>query len=259
MGTFGSRGILLPASETGGFEVATRTDAMLTRTTSEAVAGMESADADAHRLRLILEGSRMVTWADGQRLTPSVEVGLRHDWGDAETGFGVELGGRVRYTDPRVGLTVEGAVRGLLAHEDSDYEEWGASGTLRIDPGTAGHGLSLTLAPTWGATANGVDGLWSRQTTAGLASQGTRQTPTGRLNAEIGYGLAAPFGAGLLTPYAGTVLSDGADRTYRLGGRLRLTGRWTTGLTLNLEGTRQEPAGQQPPNQSLRLQVTWGF
>ena len=135
MGAFGGRGILLPATETGGFELATRTDAMLTRTTSEAVAGMESAEADAHRLRLILEGSRMVTWADGQRLTPSVEVGLRHDWGDAETGFGVELGGRVRYTDPRVGLTVEGAVRGLLAHEDSDYEEWGASGTLRIDPG----------------------------------------------------------------------------------------------------------------------------
>ncbi len=259
MGTFGSRGILLPASETGGFEVATRTDAMLTRTTSEAVAGMESADADAHRLRLILEGSRMVTWADGQRLTPSVELGLRHDWGDAETGFGVELGGRVRYTDPRVGLTVEGAVRGLLAHEDSDYEEWGASGTVRVAPGVAGQGLALTLSPTWGAASSGVDGLWSRQTTAGLASQGTRQTPTGRLNAEIGYGLAAPFGAGLLTPYAGTVLSDGADRTYRLGGRLRLTGRWTTGLTLNLEGTRQEPAGQQPPNQSLRLQVTWGF
>ena len=258
MGTFGSRGILLPASETGGFEVATRTDAMLTRTTSEAVAGMESADADAHRLRLILEGSRMVTWADGQRLTPSVEVGLRHDWGDAETGFGVELGGRVRYTDPRVGLTVEGAVRGLLAHEDSDYEEWGASGTLRIDPGAAGEGLSLTLAPTWGATANGVDGLWSRQTTAGLASQGRTRATAGRLNAEVGYGFA-PFGTGLLTPYAGAVLSDGEDRNYRVGTRLHLTGRGTTGLTLNLEGTRQEPPGQQPPNQSLRLQVTWGF
>ena len=34
-----------------------------------------------------------------------------------------------------MGLTIEGAVRGLLAHEDSDYQEWGASGSLRIDPG----------------------------------------------------------------------------------------------------------------------------
>ena len=259
MGAFGGRGILLAAAESGGFQLATRTDAMLTRTTSDKVAEMESAEADAHRLRLVLEGSRGFAWAEGRRLTPTMEVGLRHDWGDAETGFGLELGGRVQYTDPALGLTIEAAVRGLLAHEDSDYEEWGASGTVRVDPGAMGQGLSLTLAPAWGATASGVDGLWSRQTTAGLAPQGNRAAPVGRLNAEIGYGVAAPFGTGLLTPYAGTVLSDGAARTYRVGTRVQLNGRGTTGLTLNLEGTRQEPAGQQPPNQGLRLQATWGF
>ena len=74
----------------------------------------------------------------------------------------------------------------------------------------------------------------------------------------MGYGFA-PFDTGLLTPYAGTVLSDGADRTYRVGGRLQLNGGWATGLALNLEGTRQEPAGQQPVNQGLRLQATWNF
>ena len=259
MGAFGGRGILLSAAESGGFQLATRTDAMLTRTTSDKVAEMESAEADAHRLRLVLEGSRGFTWAEGRRLTPTMEVGLRHDWGDAETGFGLELGGRVQYADPALGLTIDAAVRGLLAHEDSDYQEWGASGTVRIDPGATGQGLALTLAPAWGATASGVDGLWSRQTTAGLAPQGNRAAPVGRLNAEIGYGVAAPFGAGLLTPYAGTVLSDGADRTYRVGGRLQMSGHGTTGLTLSLEGRRQEPAGQQPVNQGLQFQITWGF
>ena len=259
MGAFGGRGILLPAGETGGFELATRTDAMLTRTSSDAVAGMVSADAEAHRLRLVLEGSRGFAWPEGRSLTPTMEVGLRHDWGDAETGFGLELGGRVHYADPALGLTIEAAVRGLLAHEDDDYQEWGASGSLRLAPGAGGQGLALTLAPTWGAASSGVNGLWSRQTTAGLAPQGNRQTPAGQLNAEIGYGVAAPFGAGLLTPYAGTVLSDGAARTYRVGGRLQMRGGWATGLTLNLEGTRQDPAGQQPVNQGLRLQLTWGF
>ena len=118
MGAFGGRGILLAAAESGGFQLATRTDAMLTRTTSDKVAEMESAEADAHRLRLVLEGSRGFAWAEGRRLTPTMEVGLRHDWGDAETGFGLELGGRVQYTDPALGLTIEAAVRGLLAHED---------------------------------------------------------------------------------------------------------------------------------------------
>ena len=259
MGAFGGRGILLPAGETGGFELATRTDAMLTRTSSDAVAGMVSADAEAHRLRLVLEGSRGFAWPEGRRLTPTMEVGLRHDWGDAETGFGLELGGRVHYADPALGLTIDAAVRGLLAHEDDDYQEWGASGSLRLAPGAGGQGLALTLAPTWGAASSGVNGLWSRQTTAGLAPQGNRQTPAGQLNAEVGYGVAAPFGTGLLTPYAGTVLSDGAARTYRVGGRLQMRGGWATGLTLNLEGTRQDPAGQQPVNQGLRLQLTWGF
>ena len=33
---------------------------------------------------------------ESRRLTPSVGLGLRHDWGDAETGFGLELGGWVQ-------------------------------------------------------------------------------------------------------------------------------------------------------------------
>ncbi len=251
MGAFGGRGILLAPADTGGFQLATRTDAMLTRTSSDAVANSVATDADAHRLRVLLEGSRGVTWADGRHLTPTVELGVRHDWGDAETGFGLEVGGRVSYADPTLGLTVEGTVRGLVAHEADAYQEWGASGSVRLDPGAAGRGLSVTLAPTWGAAASGVDGLWARQTTQGLAPA-TQSAPRGRLAADVGYGFAA-FGAGLLTPYAGTVLSDGADRTYRVGTRVRLPG-----LTLNLEGIRQAPT-RQPVNQGVRLQVEWGF
>ena len=251
MGAFGGRGILLAPAETGGFQLATRTDAMLTRTSSDAVANSAATDADAHRLRVILEGSRGVTWADGRSLTPTVELGVRHDWGDAETGFGLEVGGRVSYADPTLGLTVEGTVRGLLAHEADAYKEWGASGSVRLDPGAAGRGLSVTLAPTWGAAASGVDGLWSRQTTQGLAPA-TQSAQRGRLAADVGYGFAA-FDSGLLTPYAGTVLAAGADRTYRVGTRVQLPG-----LTVNLEGTRQEPT-RQPVNQGVRLQVEWGF
>ena len=263
MGSVGSRGILLPATETGGFELATRTDAMFTHSTSDAVSSsaanggnLAAGEGDAHRVRLILEGSREVIWAEGRSFKPTMEFGLRHDWGDAETGFGLELGGRIRYADPRLGLTIEAAVRGLLAHEDNDYDEWGASGSLRIAPGSAGQGLALTLAPTWGVAESGVAGLWDRQTTEGLAQNGIG-TQTGRLNAEVGYG--APFGAGLLTPYAGTVLSDGAGRAYRVGGRLLLTGYGATGLAVTLEGQRQESSGQQPLDQGLRLQATWGF
>ena len=103
MGTFGGRGILLAAGEGGGYQLATRADAMFTRMTSGAVAGLAETEADAHRMRLVLEGTRPVLWPEGQSVTPTLEIGLRHDWGDAETGFGLELGGRVQYADPRHG------------------------------------------------------------------------------------------------------------------------------------------------------------
>ena len=56
-----------------------------------------------------------VTLDAGRALTPSGEIGLRYDWGNAETGFGLELGGQVQYSDPAWGLTLIGAIRGLLA------------------------------------------------------------------------------------------------------------------------------------------------
>ena len=262
MGAFGGRGIVLPATDAAGIQLATRTDAMLTRTTSDAVTGpagnLAATDADAHRLRVILEGSRGFEWTEGQRLTPTVELGLRHDRGDAETGFGLEVGGRVRYVDPAWGLTVEGTVRGLLAHEDGDYKEWGASGRLQISRGPEGRGLSLALAPAWGVTASGVEALWSRQTTAGIAPQIPRQARTGRLVTEVGYGVEA-FGGGLLTPYAGSELVDGTARRYRVGTRLQLAREAATGLTLNLEGRRQERADPQPLDQDLRIQIRWRF
>ena len=230
---------------------------MLTRTTSDAVTGLAAGEGDAHRLRVILEGSRAVTWADGRNLTPTLELGVRHDWGDAETGFGLELGGRLQYADPALGLTVEGTVRGLVAHADSAYQEWGASGNIRLDPGPAGRGVSLTLAPTWGAAASGVEGLWARQTTQGLAPV-TRPAQRGQLAADVGYGVAA-FDTGLVTPYVGTVLAAGAARTYRVGTRLQVPGSGATGLTVTLEGMRQEPGGAQPVNQGVQLQAAWGF
>ena len=259
MGAVGGRGILLSALENGGFELATRTDAMLTRLSSDAVAGLAVVDADAHRVRLVLEGSRPVLWPEGQSVTPAVELGVRHDWGDAETGFGLELGGRVQYADPTLGLTLDAAVRGLLAHEDRDYDEWGASGTLRIVPGPDGQGLSLALTPTWGAVASGVDGLWSRQTTAGLAPQGRTQAQVGQLNAEVGYGLWVPSLGGLVRSFTGVTFTGQGGSRSRVGLVFDRPGTWGAGLRVELVGeSRTTTVGQSEQTIGLQLQFTFG-
>ena len=92
MGAVGIHGTLLEASPQGGLQLALRSDVLWLRMDAAAVEDMVATEADVSRLRLVLEGSRPFALAAGGQLIPSLEVGLRHDGGDAETGSGVEVG-----------------------------------------------------------------------------------------------------------------------------------------------------------------------
>ena len=252
MGALGARGALLTAERTGGYDLAVKADAFAVRMSSDAASGeagnLAAVTGDASRLRLLLEGSRKFELGPDRVLTPSLEAGLRHDGGDAETGAGLELGAGLRYADPARGLTMEAKARGLIAHEDGGFEEWGLGGSIRLDPGASGRGLSLSLAPSFGAASSGVDRLWSGQDTAGLAANDNFE-PGGRLKTELGYGLGAPGNLGVVTPYAGLGLSDGGTRDWRLGTR------WKIGpsFDLNLQGSRRESANDNPPDHGLMM------
>ncbi len=263
MAAVGGRGKLMEAGDSGGMDLALRADALLVQTESEAVSGEGVTKADASRMRLILEGSRAFKTGNGV-LTPGLELGLRHDGGDAETGTGVELGGRILYANPETGLSLEANVRALVAHEDSGYEEWGASGALSLVPGDRGRGLSFRLAPTWGAPSSGVERLWSTRDAGGLASGGETFEPESRLEGEIGYGLPA-FGDRFTgTPNFGSVLADGGGREYRLGWRLTPAVPGASGFEAGIDATRREPArgsgsfGEVPEHSIvLRVGVRW--
>ena len=164
MGALGARGTMLAPSEAGGVELAVRSDAFWVRMTSDEARTAAAGDladirTDASRVRLFLEAEREFEVRGEGRLTPSLEVGVRHDGGDAETGTGFEAGAGMRYAAE--GIAIEGAVRRLVTHEDSGYGEWSAGGSVRIDPGASGRGLSLTLAPAFGAASSDTERLWS--------------------------------------------------------------------------------------------------
>ena len=245
MAAVGGRGALMTPGQTGGMDLALKADAFLVQTESDAVSGEGGTKADASRMRLILEGSRTFKTGNGV-LTPGLELGLRHDGGDAETGTGVELGGRIAYTNPETGLSLEANVRALVAHEDSSYEEWGASGALRLVPGDRGRGLSFSLAPTYGSPGSGVEQMWSARDAGGLASGGSEFDPESRIEGEIGYGLPAFGDRYTGTPNLGFGLSDGGTREYRLGWRLARANGSSSGsfgsFALSLDATRSEPA-----------------
>ena len=236
MGAFGARGTLLAAPAGGGLELSASSDGLVLRMRSTAVPGMAAGTAEVERLRLLLHASYRALPLGGGVLIPEVEVGGRYDGGDAESGAGLVVGGSVGYTLPAWGLTLAGYGQGLLVHEQDGFREWGAGGTLLLDPDPPGRGLALQVAPAWGTASSGAAGLWSLPHLALLAATGPIDA-TGSVDAELSYGLEAGA-AGTLTPYLGVAVAPGGDRSWRLGARLRLD----PGVTLSLEGTHREHA-----------------
>ena len=216
MGAVGAKGPLLNESDGDVMDMTLQTDGMWVQMDSEKTTGMASSETDVTRLRLTLDTSKNFDVGKGT-LTPSVQLGVRHDGGDAEEGMGVEAGGGVRYVYR--GLTLEAEASKLLVHEDSKYEEWGASAAIRLEPGKQGRGLSLSVVPTWG-TSNNVDRLWSAEGVHKLGRSDDYEASK-QLNAEIGYGLWRPlsFLEGLVTPYLSLSLGEKSNSTYRAGAR----------------------------------------
>ena len=222
------------------------------------MAGSAATSADASRLRLVLVGGRSFDVGGGATLRPALELGLRHDGGDAETGASVELGGGVTYADPSSGLSLEATARMLVAHADSDYEEWGASATARLDPGERGRGLSFSLAPVIGSAASASERLWGAQDARGLAPGGEFDAARG-LQAEAGYGLAL-FGDRFTgTPNLGVGLADGGARDYRIGWRLTSAAPGDPGFEVSLDATRREAANDNDAEHGVMLRsfIRW--
>ena len=135
-----------------GIDLAAKTDAFLTTVRSAGQTNLPGARGHAQRVRLVVEGRTAVDLSPVSRLEPRLELGGRWDNGTAEQGLGAELGGGVAYTRTDWGLSVEAQGRYLLMHEDGAFEDWGASMSVRLDPGVAGEGAYLTVSPVWGAS-----------------------------------------------------------------------------------------------------------
>ena len=220
-------------------------DAMWLQMGSDKTEEMEKSQAEVTRLRLILDSARNFNVGKNHQLIPSLQLGVRHDGGDAEEGLGLEAGARLNYTAGA--FSVEGSVRQLLAHEKSGYEEWGASMALRIDPGHS-EGLSLNVANTWGAASSGVDRLWSENRVGNLLGSDNFEK---RFDAEVGYGIKNPFSwlFGILTPYLGLSMGDDSNQSYRTGTH------WTINPNTNLSLEMNHAENQGNKEDVLMLRV----
>ena len=234
LAALGAKGNLVEPAGGSGLRLDVEADAFWVRTASDAVrsaaGNLAGAEADVTRLRLgldggyafALRGSESATGDGGGTLEPTFELGLRHDGGDAETGWGIDIGGGLRWADPALGLSAEVSGRGLIAHEAAGLRDRGVSGSLAWDPEPGSErGPSFTITQTVGAqAAGGADTLLGHQTLADLAANDDGMNSR-RLELKLGYGLPAFDGRFTMTPELGVGLSP-ESRDYRLGWRLGL-------------------------------------
>ena len=61
---------------------------------------LAAAKADVTRLRIGFEGAWHGIGTGGGSIVPALELGVRYDGGDAETGLGVDIGAGFIWTDP---------------------------------------------------------------------------------------------------------------------------------------------------------------
>ena len=258
----GVRGDLVTPAEPGGFALALKADAFWVRAESDRVSVSEfgslmGARGESSRVRAMLDGSRTFSLASGAALTPKLELGVRHDAGDAETGTGLEVGAGVGYADPSRGLDMALKVHGLAVHAQDGYDEWGVSGQLRLVPGGAGRGLSMSLTPSYGVDPSGSERLWALPASSGLATNGEAE-PSSRFDAEAGYGMALLGDRFTGTPNVGFGLSDTA-RDYRIGWRLTSAVRGDPGFEVSLDATRREAVNDNDAEHGVMLRslIRW--
>ena len=254
-----------------GFALTGKTDALIVQTASRAASGSDggnlaAARATVTRLRLGLEGARPFSLGAGGALTPSFEIGMRHGGGDAETGFGVDMGGGIAWTVPKYSLQIELRGRGLLTHEAKGFRQRGFSGSFAWDPKpSSARGPALSLTRTVGGPASGgADALLAHGTLTGLGAQPGAgdygDLRNSRLEARVGYGFPAWGGRFASVPEIGLGLS-GTGREYILGWRLADDGSRGSGrFQLSTEARRIETAvGGGPVEHRIgaRLSARW--
>jgi len=241
----------------GGPSLALTADALWSQTASQATRDLVASDSATTRLRLGLEGGWQLALPDAASLAPKLEAGARHDGGDAETGFGVELGGGFVWTVPKFGLSLDVSGRALVTHEDGGMGDRGFSAALAFDPSPANAlGPSLSLRQDFGGQSQGGLDALLRPATLDLGGRMGGEAAS-RWALEAAYGLPAFGGHFTGVPHIGFGL-DAGGREYSLGWRLapdNADSPDAPDISLGVKAARRE-SGAAKPEHAIGVDLT---
>ncbi len=203
----------------GKTQLAFKADGFVVHLKSDERLGLDATDSQSRRLRASFSLNRVQRWSPHRNthLFGGIEMGARIDGGDVLHGQGLDMSANVGFNNPDMGLEAKSLARILVAHT-RDYNDWGLDVTLRFKQPAQpqGRGLTLTLKPGWGQTADNIDSLWksgisslSRSTTA------RRSMIPDRTQFLLRYGLY--HGGALWSPFAEAGMKQDALGVLKLG------------------------------------------
>ena len=144
-----------------------------------------------------------------------VELGMRNDGGDGDTGAAIESALGWRHLSHRTDLELR--AHGVFGR--NEYKEWGAYGQLRISGGDDEQGLALRVRPSYGGPTRDFGAIWDVESLAAFdGAQDDSNSDDGvyqwRNESRLSYGIQS--GGGLFAPF-GEVITADANDIYRLG------------------------------------------
>ena len=256
MAAFGGRTVLFTASgPSDRFELALRSDVRLTHTATEAIDGLAHAEALTGRVRLLLEGSGNLAFDSGAVLSPTFQAGLRHDRGDAETGRGIEVAAGLGYERARLRAQLHG--RGLLAHDDEAYEEWGWSASAAYSPDPDGRGYGLKVEGGQGAAGSAGSGLWQDSPRNGHLPIASLDRAL-RSSVELGYGFVSRDEESRWTPNVAVDFRE-SDPWLRVGADYSLNERGEASIDVSRRASSRTQSETAAGDYAVELKLAFTF
>ena len=199
-------------------------------------------EKDSQQGRLATELSRDLGFSNGV-LSFSLDLALLLD---SDHTSAMEVVAGLDWAAANDQLTVSTVARSLLF--SGDRYEWGLGAALNYQAGVRpGEGLSLSLTPSFGATASQLADLDILSTLEDADLAFGQWQPTARFNAHLAYGI--PTGNALLTPYTRLDMAH-QSTTYGAGLRYALD----DSLDLDLSAShRQRSSGNNDNRIFLQL------
>ncbi len=246
MASVGGLAQVLSPTDEHRLSVSVKADGLILAVDANASASFAAASTDASRLRVVVEGAYEFVLGIGHSIAPFADIGGRLDGGGLGTGWGMEIGGGLRYAHPDRHLTAELYTRALPVHGAEGFSTWSLSGSVRYDPNAGSElGPYLTLSSSRGLVDEG------RQASGGIGAIAQPLHVGGPaagwdVDTELGYGFPVLGGSATGMPWAGVSVSGGIPE-YRLGYRMGFGSDLRLGIagTLRDNGTETEPPDHQ--------------